>query len=268
MNTIKISLMKNKETPLGVLSVLSVCKQAEMFPGIDKLINDFTCDHEQRFLNKNMPKGSYFGRPGVSNIPADMKVKLKIAADVPTRVGFFDEGGPGWRYSQQKALIDAEAQRQLQQHHRPATPMNLTGRPESSNVVDLRAATPEQMRQHDTASVANEKTFASRKAVNELISEIDPNSAPRQPNETESAYLKRFYAAPNNALRKATAYYSFPSALTNSVQWPPVRAKENYFTRSSARMIYGSAGKGLRKKRMPGCNGLDRSCKKTSRESG
>ncbi len=228
MNLMKISISKNKETPLGVLSVLSVCKQAEMFPGIDKLINDFTCDHEQRFLNKNMPKGSYYSRPGVSNIPADTKVKLKIAADVPVRVGFFDEGGPGWRYSQQKALIDAEAQKQMQQYQTPTAPMNLAGRPESTNVIDLRGATPEQMRQHDAQSVAGANRLANRKAVNEVISMVDPNSAPRGPNESESAYLKRFYSAPNNALAKATANVPAPTQLNKNIQWPPAQAQVSY----------------------------------------
>jgi hypothetical protein len=154
---------------------------------------------------------------------------LKLSADIPTMVGFWDEGGPGDRWLKQKEVIDAEAARQRQALPYHAKPMNLTGRPESTNVVDIRRGlNQDAMQQHNAESRQTHKLFEQRKAINELISNIDPSSAPRQPGESEGDYTRRFYAAPNNALRKSTANMQPGEPLNQNMQWPPASVEVKY----------------------------------------
>lgn len=216
-------------------------KSAAIFEGVDKLFNAFVEDKERRHFDKNMPVG-FFEKPGITSIPADIRLNakpketqkkainyLKLSADIPTMVGFWDEGGPGDRYSKQREVINAEAARQSRALPFHAKPMNLTGRPETTNVLDLRRGLNQNaMQQHNAESIQTARVRDHRHAVAELIAKVNPADAPRQPGESESAYLKRFYAAPNNALRKATEGMQPGEPLNRDMQWPPASVQVNY----------------------------------------
>lgn len=154
---------------------------------------------------------------------------LKLSADIPTMVDFFAEGGPADRFSKQKAVIDNEARRQVQLSKTGTGVMNMAGRPESTNVIDLRMGLNQDLRkQHSLDSLEAKRVRDQRQAVADTIAKFNPADAPRQPGESESAYLKRFYAAPNTALRKATANIQPPEPLNKNIQWPPASVEVNY----------------------------------------
>ena len=135
---------------------------------------------------------------------------VKLSADVPTMVGYYDPGGPLMQWAKRKRVIEAEAER-LRKSLTPPVPaksMNLS-RPESTNVIDLRPGSP-----HYSEAAAKQHQDDSRRLRWEKQLSDKPKGFAEQaikslsdfrPWETSDDRIRRYTAVPNRELEKATA---------------------------------------------------------------